>query len=127
MAGSLYRDYMKICEVWRADPFRSGKCLGELIRRRVAEEFRQSDQTVVEDPDECARKLRSLQALSSDRYAKQYPRVVASSATGLTRAECSRIILENLHSPEGTQEEKSLIEKLKERLSFKTDVGEVKQ
>ncbi|KAL1414779.1 hypothetical protein MTO96_007246 [Rhipicephalus appendiculatus] len=125
MAGAnLYREYMKICSVWRADPVRSGKCLGEYVRRRVAEEFRQSEQTVVPDAELCARRLESLRALASDRYAKQYPRVSVSSAVGLTRAECAKVIVENLHTVEGAEQEKSLLEKLKERLSFKTDIHE---
>ncbi|XP_050036816.1 ubiquinol-cytochrome-c reductase complex assembly factor 2 [Dermacentor andersoni] len=122
--GNLYREYMKICSAWRADPARSGKCLGEFVRRRVAEEFRQSEQTVVQDPQECERRLDSLRALASDRYAKQYPRISVSSALGLTRAECSKVIVESLHTAEGVKEDQSLLEKLKERLSFKTDIPE---
>ncbi|KAH6925175.1 hypothetical protein HPB50_001416 [Hyalomma asiaticum] len=125
MAGAnLYREYMKICSIWHADPVRSGKCLGELIRRRVAEEFRQSDQTVVQDPDECARRLDSLRALASDRYAKQYPRVSVSSALGLTRAECAKVIVDRLHTAQAAKDEQSLLEKLKESLSFKSDIAD---
>ncbi|XP_077523510.1 ubiquinol-cytochrome-c reductase complex assembly factor 2 [Amblyomma americanum] len=115
---------MKLCSVWRADPSRSGKCLGEFIRRRVAEEFRQSDQTVLPDPNECARRLNSLRALASDRYSRLYPRISVSSASDLTRAECSKVIFANLHSPESGDVEQSLLEKLKKTFSFKSGVPE---
>uniref|UniRef100_V5HM90 Mitochondrial nucleoid factor 1 n=1 Tax=Ixodes ricinus TaxID=34613 RepID=V5HM90_IXORI len=52
-AASLYREYMKLCSVWHADTTRKGKCLGEFIRKRVAEEFRQSEHTVLRDPADC--------------------------------------------------------------------------
>lgn len=120
----MYREFMKICSVWPVDPVRSGKCLGEFVRRKVAEEFRQSEQTVVQDPQECGRRLDSLRALASDRYARQYPRISASSALGLTRAECAKVIVDSLHTAQGAKEEKSLLENLKERLSFKTDIPE---
>ncbi|KAH8036596.1 hypothetical protein HPB51_002134 [Rhipicephalus microplus] len=50
-------------------------------------------------------------------------RVSVSSATGLTRAECAKVIVENLHTADGAEQEKSLLAKPKERLSFKTDTS----
>lgn len=121
MAATLYRDYIKLCSIWRADPTRKGKCLGEFIRKRVAEEFRQSEQTVLRDPEECARRLKSLQALASNRYSNRYPRLSESSASSLTRNECSQLILEHLHSAGKTEEEQKLLEKLKATFTPKAD------
>ncbi|KAG0413319.1 hypothetical protein HPB47_009507 [Ixodes persulcatus] len=118
---------MKLCSVWHADPTRKGKCLGEFIRKRVAEEFRQSEQTVLRDPADCVRRLKSLQAISSNTHSSRYPRLSESSASSLTRAECSQLIFENLHAVGKTEEERSLLNNLRERFSFKVVDGKPKQ
>ncbi|XP_002402613.3 ubiquinol-cytochrome-c reductase complex assembly factor 2 [Ixodes scapularis] len=126
-AASLYREYMKLCSVWHADPTRKGKCLGEFIRKRVAEEFRQSEQTVLRDPADCVRRLKSLQAISANTHSSRYPRLSASSASSLTRAECSQLIFENLHAVGKAEEESSLLDNLRERFSFRVVDGKPKK
>lgn len=125
MAVSLYRNYIKLCGLWPSNPARKGKCLGEFLRVCVAKEFRQGEQTSLRNPDECERFYKSLRVLASNTYARKYPRLAQSSATGLTAAECDLLIYEYLHKEnvEGVDQELSLLDRLKTRFSFQFRKG----
>lgn len=47
MAAARYRRFLKLCEEWPVDETRKGRDLGAFLRQRVAQVFREGDNTQV--------------------------------------------------------------------------------
>ncbi|XP_044593757.1 ubiquinol-cytochrome-c reductase complex assembly factor 2 [Cotesia glomerata] len=98
MAGT-YKNYLKLLEAWPVDKYKPGRDLGEYIRDRIKLEFSTNKVRSQAEKEECDRNYVSLKKISSNHYAKLYPRKLNSSGTGLSYEQCSCIlspeILEN--------------------------------
>ncbi|XP_071518741.1 ubiquinol-cytochrome c reductase complex assembly factor 2 [Panulirus ornatus] len=92
MSRGSYRNFLRLLEKWPVDQTKSGgRDLGEHLRLRVTESFKHGDVTSV-DEVECQRIYSSLSRIAKDTYAKQYPRSLSSTATGLSGEVCREII-----------------------------------
>lgn len=47
MAASRYRRFLKLCEEWPVDETKRGRDLGTYLRQRVAQAFREGENTQV--------------------------------------------------------------------------------
>lgn len=130
MSQRLYRQYLELLKLFRADPSRKGKCLGEALRLKVSQTFREGDRTALPNLALCEGNYNSLQRLVNNIHLTAHPRVYSSTATGLTAEQCSLTIHEYLHKDKEKQEgsigsgvvkdqEQSVVEKLKEHLNVK--------
>ncbi|CAD6240882.1 GSCOCG00008972001-RA-CDS [Cotesia congregata] len=88
MAGT-YKNYMKLLEAWPADKSKPGRDLGQYIRDRIKLEFSTNKVRSQAEKEECDRNYTSLQRISSNHYAKLYPRKLNSSGTGLSYEQCN--------------------------------------
>lgn len=49
MAAGRYRRFLKLCEEWPVDETKRGRDLGAYLRQRVAQAFREGENTQVTD------------------------------------------------------------------------------
>ncbi|XP_041451082.1 ubiquinol-cytochrome-c reductase complex assembly factor 2 isoform X1 [Drosophila obscura] len=87
--SAQYQKFLKVLEKWPADKSKIGRDLGEQIRKQVT---RFSTSVNSEADKDLDRQIDALERLSSNVYAKKYPRSYESTATGLTAAQCSQVL-----------------------------------
>ncbi|KAL3859263.1 hypothetical protein ACJMK2_009490 [Sinanodonta woodiana] len=90
MSAMRYRQFMRLLEEWPVDKSKAGRNIAELIRKKVADGFRQGEHTTV-DFEKCDRAFESLQKINTDFYKKKYFREAKKGATGLDAAMCSYV------------------------------------
>uniref|UniRef100_A0A2K5QX87 Mitochondrial nucleoid factor 1 n=4 Tax=Platyrrhini TaxID=9479 RepID=A0A2K5QX87_CEBIM len=93
MAASRYRRFLKLCEEWPVDETKRGRDLGAYLRQRVAQAFREGENT-------------------------QYPRPRETSFSGLSLEEY-KLILSTDTLEELKEMDKSLWKKLQEKFASK--------
>ncbi|XP_073472150.1 ubiquinol-cytochrome c reductase complex assembly factor 2 [Aquarana catesbeiana] len=92
MAAARYRRFLKLCEEWPVDETRKGRDLGAFLRQRVAQVFREGDNTQIQDPEVCDQMHESLNRINNNHYKEKYPRLQDTSFTEIT-AEEYRMVL----------------------------------
>ncbi|KAM5182540.1 ubiquinol-cytochrome c reductase complex assembly factor 2 isoform 1-T1 [Mantella aurantiaca] len=92
MASVRYRRFLKLCEEWPVDETRRGRDLGAFLRQRVAQVFREGENTQIQDPEACDQMYESLNRINSNYYKEKYPRLQDTSFTEIT-AEEYRLVL----------------------------------
>ncbi|KAG0712939.1 Ubiquinol-cytochrome-c reductase complex assembly factor 2 [Chionoecetes opilio] len=92
MARNSYRNFLKLLEKWPVDASKSAdRDLGEYLRRRVTEAFRQGEASAVNEK-ECHRIYTSLNRVASGVYSTKYPRSLTSTSTGLSAEQCNQVL-----------------------------------
>lgn len=77
MSSSRYRQALTILERWPKDPTKGEhRDIAVLLRKRIAESFRQGDTTVISDPEKCDRMLKSLDNISSNKLKNEHKLLV---------------------------------------------------
>ncbi|XP_063095122.1 ubiquinol-cytochrome c reductase complex assembly factor 2 isoform X1 [Cavia porcellus] len=92
MAASRYRRFLKLCEEWPVDETKRGRDLGAYLRQRVAQAFREGENTQVAEPEACDQMYESLARLHSNYYKHKYPRPRDTSFSGLSLEEYKLIL-----------------------------------
>ncbi|CAN0552219.1 unnamed protein product [Rangifer tarandus platyrhynchus] len=92
MAASRYRRFLKLCEEWPVDETKRGQDLGAYLRQRVAQAFREGDNTQIAEPEACDQTYESLARLHSNYYKHKYPRPRDTSFSGLSLEEYELIL-----------------------------------
>ncbi|XP_012317081.1 ubiquinol-cytochrome c reductase complex assembly factor 2 isoform X2 [Aotus nancymaae] len=92
MAASRYRRFLKLCEEWPVDETKRGRDLGAYLRQRVAQAFREGENTQIAEPEACDQMYESLARLHSNYYKHKYPRPRETSFSGLSLEEYKLIL-----------------------------------
>ncbi|XP_027456789.1 ubiquinol-cytochrome-c reductase complex assembly factor 2 isoform X1 [Zalophus californianus] len=92
MAASRYRRFLKLCEEWPVDETKRGRDLGAYLRQRVAQAFREGENTQIAEPEACDQMYESLARLHSNYYKHKYPRPRDTSFSGLSVEEYKLIL-----------------------------------
>ncbi|XP_060259565.1 ubiquinol-cytochrome-c reductase complex assembly factor 2 isoform X1 [Ovis aries] len=92
MAASRYRRFLKLCEEWPVDETKRGRDLGAYLRQRVAQAFREGENTQIAEPEACDQMYESLARLHSNYYKHKYPRPRDTSFSGLSLEEYKLIL-----------------------------------
>ncbi|XP_027732238.1 ubiquinol-cytochrome-c reductase complex assembly factor 2 [Vombatus ursinus] len=119
MAASRYRRFLKLCEEWPLDETKRGRDLGAYLRQRVAQAFREGENTQIAEPETCDQMYESLARLHSNYYKHKYPRPRDTGFSGLTVEEC-RIVLATDTLEEFKELNKGLWKKLQDKLATKS-------
>ncbi|XP_023210762.1 ubiquinol-cytochrome-c reductase complex assembly factor 2-like [Centruroides sculpturatus] len=90
--ASTYSKYMRLCKEWRIDDTKTGRDLGQFIKKEVLQFFRQGEGTKIKDEKECERYYQSLHRIMRNEYGQKYKLNRLYSATGLTHNECKQIL-----------------------------------
>ncbi|KAM4702232.1 ubiquinol-cytochrome c reductase complex assembly factor 2 [Discoglossus pictus] len=92
MAALRYRRFLKLCEEWPVDETRRGRDLGAFLRQRVAQAFREGENTQISDPEACDQMYDSLSRMNSNYYREKYPRLRDTSFTEVTVEEYRMVL-----------------------------------
>uniref|UniRef100_A0A8D0EEN3 Mitochondrial nucleoid factor 1 n=1 Tax=Salvator merianae TaxID=96440 RepID=A0A8D0EEN3_SALMN len=118
MALTRYRRFLKLCEEWPVEESKRGRDLGTFLRQRVAQAFREGENTEISDPVTCDEMFESLARIHSNYYKNKYPRLKDTSFTGVTVEECNLVLAtDNLKQME--EASKGTWTKLREKFSAK--------
>uniref|UniRef100_A0A9L0KHS2 Mitochondrial nucleoid factor 1 n=1 Tax=Equus asinus TaxID=9793 RepID=A0A9L0KHS2_EQUAS len=98
MAASRYRRFLKLCEEWPVDETKRGRDLGAYLRQRVAQAFREGENTQIAEPEACDQMYESLARLHSNYYKHKYPRPRDTSFSGLSVEEYKLILSTGIES-----------------------------
>ncbi|NP_001351873.1 ubiquinol-cytochrome c reductase complex assembly factor 2 isoform 2 [Mus musculus] len=107
MAALRYRRFLKLCEEWPVDETKRGRDLGAYLRQRVAQAFREGENTQMYE---------SLARLHSNYYKHKYPRPRDTSFSGLSVEEY-KLILSTDTLEEFQEMNKSMWKKLQEKFA----------
>jgi hypothetical protein len=103
-SARLYRRYLKLCETWGVDSSKSGRDLGEHIRKEVGKAFAKGELSQIPNLEECEKKLESLERIANNKYYRPSDAELPT-ASGATRQECHAIV-----SNDGLKASQSLYE-----------------
>ncbi|XP_062997380.1 ubiquinol-cytochrome c reductase complex assembly factor 2 [Elgaria multicarinata webbii] len=92
MAVTRYRRFLKLCEEWPVEETKRGRDLGAFLRQRVAQSFREGENTQISDPVTCDEMFESLARIHTNYYKTKYPRLKDTSFTGVTVEECKMVL-----------------------------------
>ncbi|NWV40522.1 UQCC2 factor, partial [Grantiella picta] len=92
MAASRYRRFLRLCEEWPVEQSRQQRDLGSVLRQRVAQAFREGENTPISDPEACDQMYESLVRIHTNFYKNKYPRLKDTTFTGVTVEDCRTIL-----------------------------------
>ncbi|KAF6116886.1 ubiquinol-cytochrome c reductase complex assembly factor 2 [Phyllostomus discolor] len=98
MAAGRYRRFLKLCEEWPVDDTKRGRDLGAYLRQRVAQAFREGENTQIAEPEACEQMYQSLARIHSNYYKHKYPRPRDTSFSGLSLEEYKLILSTGIES-----------------------------
>ncbi|XP_004617713.1 ubiquinol-cytochrome-c reductase complex assembly factor 2 isoform X2 [Sorex araneus] len=119
MAAGRYRRFLKLCEEWPVDETKRGRDLGAYLRQRVAQAFREGENSKVQEPEVCDEMYESLARLHSNYYKHKYPRPRETSFSGLSLEEY-KLILSTDTLEEFKDMNKGLWKKLQEKFTSRS-------
>ncbi|CAH1797258.1 unnamed protein product [Owenia fusiformis] len=91
MSAARYKNFLRLCKNWPLDKSKTGRDIGERIRAKIGEAFRQGETTTLNEA-ECDRLYASLSRLNTNYYKNLYKRNGDSTAMGATQEECNLVI-----------------------------------
>ncbi|XP_057279531.1 ubiquinol-cytochrome-c reductase complex assembly factor 2 isoform X1 [Pezoporus wallicus] len=92
MAASRYRRFLRLCEEWPVEDTKRQRDLGAFLRQRVAQAFREGENTHIADPENCDQMYESLVRIHTNYYKNKYPRLKDTNFTGVTVEDCKMIL-----------------------------------
>ncbi|NWT73835.1 UQCC2 factor, partial [Prunella himalayana] len=92
MAASRYRRFLRLCEEWPVEETKQQRDLGSFLRQRVAQAFREGENTPISDPAACDQMYESLVRIHTNFYKNKYPRLKDTTFTGVTVEDCRTIL-----------------------------------
>ncbi|NWT20418.1 UQCC2 factor, partial [Vireo altiloquus] len=92
MAASRYRRFLRLCEEWPVEETKRQRDLGAVLRQRVAQAFREGENTPISDPEACDQMYESLVRIHTNFYKNKYPRLRDTTFTGVTVEDCRMIL-----------------------------------
>ncbi|NXO43620.1 UQCC2 factor, partial [Locustella ochotensis] len=92
MAASRYRRFLRLCEEWPTEDSKWQRDLGAFLRQRVAQAFREGENTPISDPEACDQMYESLVRIQTNFYKNKYPRLKDTTFTGVTVEDCRMIL-----------------------------------
>ncbi|KAK3611447.1 hypothetical protein CHS0354_027172 [Potamilus streckersoni] len=117
MSAMRYKQFMRLLEEWPVDKSKAGRNIAELIRKKVADGFKQGEHTAI-DLDKCDRAYESLQKINTDFYKKKYFRETKRGVTGLEATMCSYVI-SNEGIKQMNEENKGMIRRILSKIRKK--------
>ncbi|NXR55712.1 UQCC2 factor, partial [Hippolais icterina] len=89
---SRYRRFLRLCEEWPAEDSKRQRDLAYFLRQRVAQAFREGENTPISDPKACDQMYESLVRIHTNFYKNKYPRLKDTTFTGVTVEDCKVIL-----------------------------------
>ncbi|NXH38288.1 UQCC2 factor, partial [Dicaeum eximium] len=125
MAASRYRRFLRLCEEWPVEDTKRQRDLGAFVRQRVAQAFREGENTQISDPEACDQMYESLVRIHTNFYKKKYPRLKDTTFTGVTLEDCRTILATDILKQMGDGK-KGTWKRLREKFSAKKPEDDLK-
>ena len=90
----LFREAVKLLKIWPVDTLKTGRCLGEMIRRQISQDFKKGELTETVNTAHWNKVLADLRPLANNEFLKKYPRTKQVGATGISVEAC-RLVVSN--------------------------------
>lgn len=108
-ATGCFKRILQVLEKWPVDETKVGRDLGQYLREKVNKAYKTNQFEA--DIKYWDQQYLSLEKLVKNEYSKKFPRLLNSSATGLTREQC-QIALSNEFLEENSKENQSIFKRL---------------
>ncbi|XP_033008495.1 ubiquinol-cytochrome-c reductase complex assembly factor 2-like [Lacerta agilis] len=118
MAVTQYQRFLKLCEEWPVEETKRGRDLGTFLRQRVAQAFREGENTQISDPVTCNEMFESIAKIHTNYYTNKYPHLKDTSFTGVTVEEC-KLVLATASLKQMEEAKKGKWTKFREKFSAK--------
>jgi hypothetical protein len=90
----IFREFVVLFKNWPVDTMKTGRCLGELIRRQFNQGFKNGELTENVDTAHWSKVLNDLKPIANNEFLKRYPRTKEVGAMGINIDAC-RIVVSN--------------------------------
>ncbi|NXM38630.1 UQCC2 factor, partial [Gymnorhina tibicen] len=117
--------FLRLCEEWPVEETKRQRDLGSVLRQRVAQAFREGENTPISDPEACDQMYESLVRIHTNFYKNKYPRLKDTTFTGVTVEDC-RVILATDILKQMEDMKKGTWKRLREKFSAKKPEEDLK-
>jgi nucleoid factor 1 len=90
----IFRDFLILFKNWPVDTLKTGRCLGELIRRQFSQDFKNGELTENVYTVRWSKILADLKPIANNEFLKKYPRTKEVGAMGISIDAC-RVVVSN--------------------------------
>jgi mitochondrial nucleoid factor 1 len=87
----LFKNFIELFKLWPTDKTKRGRCLGEYVRKKFTESFRQGENSANVDLKYWNKAYNDLLPIAENEFAKKYPRLRSHCATGLGKEQCKLV------------------------------------
>lgn len=94
MSQKLFREFIVLFKSWPTDATKSGRCLGEYLRKKFSESFKKGELSENIDQAYWTKVLKDLKPIADNEYASKYPRFLNTASLALSKDQC-KIVLSN--------------------------------
>jgi nucleoid factor 1 len=88
----LFKEFIVLFKSWPIDLTKSGRCLGEHIRKEFSKDFRHGEFSQNIDVNHWKKVLNDLKPLANNEILNKYPRNKIVGALGLGRDQCKLVV-----------------------------------
>jgi hypothetical protein len=90
----LFKEFVNLFKSWPVDASKSGRCLGEYLRKEFTRTFREGELSENVNVTLWKKRLDDLLPIANNEYAKKYKRQKEIGSLGLGREQC-RLVMSN--------------------------------
>lgn len=94
MSQQVFREFIVLFKSWPTDATKSGRCLGEHLRKHFNQHFRKGELSENIDVPYWNRVLADLKPIANNEYAAKYPRIRDTASLAIGKDQC-KITLSN--------------------------------
>lgn len=94
MSQKLFREFIELFKNWPVDASKSGRCLGEHIRKHFSQNFKKGELSENINVAYWNKVLNDLKPIANNEIAAKYPRHWSTGSLGLGKDQC-RLTLSN--------------------------------
>ncbi|CAF0766967.1 unnamed protein product [Brachionus calyciflorus] len=88
MSQKLFREFIALFKSWPVDATKSGRCLGEHLRKNFGQAFRKGELSENIDVAHWTKVLNDLKPIANNEYASKYPRFLSTASLALSKDQC---------------------------------------
>lgn len=88
MTQRLFREFISLFKDWPVDATKTGRCLGEHLRKRFSEAFNKGELSENINESQWQRYLNELRPIASNLYAAKYTRIRSTAALNISKDQC---------------------------------------
>ena len=88
MTHRIFREFIALFKEWPVDATKSGRCLGEHLRKQFSREFSKGELSENVNETRWQKALDDLRPIANNTYAAKHRRMRSQAALNLSRDQC---------------------------------------